>query len=136
MQYPDVERNKNGSLPGVRDKASRRLIRGAFKRKVSSTERAFGLPRAMQAQAREIASDTHTPKIDDHHNGNRSTRFTSTSAETRFARRLFAKELAIHTPVYAPSKKELRRMRTEARKAKRAGKTDAIGALVDRMAKK
>jgi hypothetical protein len=135
MQYPDVERNPNGSLPGIRDKAARRLIRKAFDAKHNSrVEQALKLPRAMKAQAREVASEERVEKIADHHNGNRSTKFTSTSGETRWARRLFASELAIHRPVYAPDQKTLRAMRTAKRKEKRAGKFDAIGQLVDRMA--
>lgn len=140
MQYPDVERNANGSLPGIRNKAARRIIRNAFGRKLSRISKGLDAARAMKMQAREIASESRVEKIDDHHNGNRSTRFASTSGDTRWARRLFDKELAIHQPVYAPGKKELRAMRTKARALKRrqmkgASVNDAIGDLVDRMQK-
>jgi hypothetical protein len=59
---------------------------------------------------------------------------------TRWARRLYDKELAIHQPVYAPSHKELRAIRTAARKAQREGRAagvvdDAISQLVDKMEK-
>lgn len=134
MQYPDVERNRDGSMPGIRDKHARRIIRAAFKRQTTRVERGLRAAREMKRQARQLADDRDV-KIEDKHNGNRSTYFASTSGETHWANRLFAKELAIHQPVYAPSKKELRKMRTAARKAKRAGKLDAIGQLVDRMQK-
>lgn len=124
-QHHDVERNKNGSLPGIRNKAARRVIRTAFKRRNSSIERALQLPRAMKAQAREVISDEHYDK--------------SPTAQSKKARRLFEAELAIHKPVCVPTGPELRAMRTEARKAKRAGKltgaNDAIDQLVDRMQK-
>jgi hypothetical protein len=116
IQHKDAERYGNGALPGKRNKAARRVIRGALKRRFSKPERAMGLPRAMQAQGLEIARE----------NGK----------SDRWAKRLYAKELAIHQPVYAPDKKTLRKMRTEARAAKRKGKLDAIGQLVDAMAKK
>lgn len=129
IQHADVERNRNGSLPGIRNKAARRIIRGAFKRKLSHVEQALQLPRAMQAQAREIVSEYSA--VEDR-NGTRAWKGKS----TRAARRLFAQELAIHVPVYVPDQKTLRAMRTAKRKLKRAGKTDAIGQLVDRMAAK
>lgn len=121
IQYPDVERRPNGTVPSIRDKAARRLLRGAYKRKFSRVESALGLPRAMQAQAREIISDEYAEK--------------SPSARSRRARRLFAQELAIHQPGWVPSQKQTRAIRTEKRRRKRAGKVDAIGALVDRMTK-
>lgn len=134
IQYPDVVRYPNGALPSTRNKAARRVIRAALKRKFSKVETALVLPRAMKMQARELASE-RTEKIADYHNGNRSTYFASTSGDTRFARRLYAQELAIHEPVYAPSSKELRAMRTAKRKLKRQGKPyDAISSLVDKMA--
>jgi hypothetical protein len=116
----DVERNKNGSLGGIRNKAARRIIRAAFKDSHSSFTKGLKLARAMQDQARELA---RTEK-----------------KSTRWARRLYDKELSIHQPVYAPSHKELRAMRTAARKAKRKGLSngvvnDAISQLVDKMEK-
>lgn len=114
IQYPDVERNVGGCVSGIRNKAARRLIRGALKRKFSRIETALALPRAMQAQAREIAKDNRK--------------------STQWARRLYERELAIHTPMYAPSQKELRALRTAKRKLKRQGKPDAISQLVDRLA--
>ena len=130
IQYPDVERYPNGALPGIRDKAARRIIRGALKRKLSRVERSLGLPRAMLAQAREIARETPSwgvVLID----GAPAQRTKSPA----WARKLYHTELAIHQPVYVPSQKELRAMRTQKRKDKRAGKVDAIGALVDKMSK-
>lgn len=111
VQYPDVERNANGSVPGIRNKFMRRLIRGALKRKFSTVESARKLPQAMLEQARLIAKE----------NGKSS----------RWARQLFAKELAIHRVAYVPS--DLRAERTKKRKLKREGKKDAIAQLVDRM---
>jgi hypothetical protein len=107
--YPDVERYANGAVPGKRDKLARRVIRGALKRSFSSVERALKLPRAMKEQARLIAKEQ--------------------GKSSQWALRLFDRELAIHETVYAPSKKELRAMRT----AKRKGKKDAISQLVDKM---
>ena len=106
VNYPDVERHPNGTMPGKRDKAARRIIRAAFKRKFSRVERGLALPRAMKAQASELARDE--------------------GKSTRWARRLFDKELAIHQTVYVPA------TRTALRANKRAAK-DAITALVDRM---
>lgn len=140
MQYPDVVRHRNGTLPGLRNKLARRLIRKVFKARAVKSVRSprvnEGLVRVreMRRQARDLASD-RTTKIEDHHNGNRSARFASTSGDTRWAQRLFEKELAIHQPVYCPDKKTIRAMRTQKRKDKRAGKLDAIGQLVDRMKK-
>jgi hypothetical protein len=116
VQYPDVERYPNGALPGIRNKLMRRLIRKALKRKFSTVETARKLPQAMLEQARLIAKE----------NGK----------SARFARRLYAQELAIHQTVYAPTKPELRAMRAKNRKLKREGKKDAISQLVDRMAEK
>lgn len=116
INYPDVERYPNGAVPGVRNKHMRRIIRGALKRSFSSVEKARKLPQAMLEQARLIAKE----------NGKSS----------RFARRLYAQELAIHQTVYAPTKPELRAMRAKNRKLKREGKKDAISQLVDRMAEK
>lgn len=119
INYPDVERYGNGVLPAIRDKAARRVIRGALKRRFSTIEKALKLPRAMKAQARELVHDDHREK--------------STSAQTRRARRLYAMELAIHAPAHVPL--DLRALRTAKRKLKRQGKVDAISALVDRMSK-
>lgn len=114
MNYPDVERYGNGAIAGIRDKPARRLIRAAFGRHFSKVERGLRLPRAMLAQAREVARDEKKSR--------------------RWARNLFEKELTIHTPVYAPNQKELRAMRTAKRKLKRQGKKDAITQLVEKMA--
>lgn len=116
IQYPDVERYPNRALPGARNKVARRMIRAALKRRFSSVEQALKLPRAMKAQAREVARDE--------------------KKSTRWARRLYDRELAIHQEVYVPSQKELRAMRTKARKDKRAGKQDVISQLVDKMSKR
>jgi hypothetical protein len=132
IQYPDVARYPNGALPSKRDKFARRLIRGALKRKFSRVEQALQLPRAMQAQARELASKERDEKIADYHNGDRSTYFSSTSGDTRWARRLYEQELAIHVPTYAPDQKQLRAMRTTKRHDARHGKKDVIAQLVDR----
>lgn len=115
IQYPDVERDARGRVSGIRDKAARRIIRAALKRKFSKVERGLALSRAMLAQAREIARGE--------------------KKGSRWARKLFAKELAIHQSVYAPDHKQLRAIRTEKRKLKREGKKDAIAQLVDRMTK-
>jgi hypothetical protein len=114
MLHPDVERYPNGAVAGVRNKFARRLIRNAFGRHFSKVEKGLKLPRAMQEQARLIAKEQRK--------------------SSRWARRLFERELAIHDPVYAPNQKELRAMRTAKRKLKRQGKQDAISALVDKMA--
>lgn len=121
MVYPDTEHNKNGSLAGIRNKAARRLIRGAFKRQTSSVERGIKFARALKAQAVELVRQE--PK----HKGK------SPSALSHIARKLLEAELSIHEPVWVPSKKEIRAMRTQKRKDKRAGKLDAIGQLVDKM---
>lgn len=116
IQYPDVERHPNGAIPGVRNKIARRIIRGALKRRFSRVERALKLPRAMMAQAREVARDE--------------------KKSPAWARNLYLKELSIHQTVYAPDQKALRAMRTEKRRRERRGEVDAIEALVDRMSKK
>lgn len=118
--YPDTEYNANGSLPGIRNKAARRVVRAAFKKSHSRVETQIRNARALKAQAFEVAREN--------------------KKSTRFARRLLDKELAIHQPVYVPSQKELRAMRTAARKAKRKGQStgvveDAISAVVDRIGK-
>lgn len=118
VQYPDVERHANGALPSARNKVARRIIRGALKRRFRRVEQALKLPRAMLAQAVEIIQEQHPTK--------------STSAKMRRARALLAMELAIHSPVYVPA--DLRALRTQKRKDKRAGKGDAISQLVDSMA--
>jgi hypothetical protein len=116
IQNHDAERYRSGAIVGTRNKAARRLIRKALKRRYAKTERAPQLARDMQAQAAEVAK--------------------AEGKSNRWARRLYEKELAIHQPVYAPTKKELRKMRTQKRKDARAGKVDAIGQLVDAMAAK
>lgn len=100
IQHRDVERYENGSVVGIRDKAARRLIRGALKRKFSSVERGLRLPRAMHAQASEMTTKQEQWK----------------GKGSRAAKRLLAAELALHMPVYVPSQKELRAMRTAKRK--------------------
>lgn len=123
MQYPDVQRYPDSYVPALRgkpvsarNKHMRRLIRGAFKRHHSSVEQALKLPRAMLEQARLIAKEE--------------------GKSSRFARRLFARELALHDTVYVPSSQELRSARTQKRKDKRAGRKDAIAQLVEKMADK
>jgi len=115
----DVERLPNGVVSGIRNKAARRLIRGALARKHTRVEQGLALARAMKAQAREVVSDEHYDR--------------SPMAQSRMARRLYESELAIHQEVYVPSKKEIRAMRTQRRKDARRGKKDAIAKLVDRM---
>ncbi len=115
INYPDVERHANGSLPAIRDKPARRLIRGALKRHYSKVEKSLKLPRAMLAQARLIAREE--------------------KKSAKWAKRLYARELTIHETVFAPSGKELRKIRTAKRKLKREGKKDAITQLVERMTK-
>ena len=117
VQYQDVERYPNGALPSKRNKLARRIIRGALKKSFSSQTKHLRLAQGLRAQAYD------------------ATREEKGSKRGRAARRLLAAELAIHQVVYAPSQKELRKMRTQARKDKRAGKGDAISQLVDRMAK-
>lgn len=134
IQYPDVARYPmsyppalRGKVASKRDKQARRLIRGALKRTFSKIEREMKLPRAMQAQARELIRDAPSRRTD-------SSGVTAWIGKSpRAARRLYASELAIHEPVYVPE--NLRAFRTEKRKLKRQGKLDAIGQLVDRMSK-
>lgn len=111
MNYPDVERYPNGALPATRNKHMRRLIRKAFKRHHSTVEKALKLPRAMMAQARLIAKE----------NGKSS----------RWARRLFERELAIHMPL--PNEPTRAQRREYAKRLKKEGKKDAISQLVDKM---
>jgi hypothetical protein len=120
INYPDVERYNNGAIAGIRDKAARRLIRGALKRTHSKVEKGVKFARSLKAQAVEVITDEHAER--------------SPMARSRMARRLLAEELAIHQEVYVPSKKEIRKMRTQARAQKRRGGQDAIGKLVERMA--
>lgn len=118
VQYPDVERWPNGALPSKRDKLARRVIRGALKRTFSSLTKSLKLAQGLRAQAYEAARDEQ-PKG---------------AKRGRRARRLLAKELAIHQIVYVPA--DLRAERTAKRKRIRAGLAgDAISALVDRMTK-
>lgn len=116
VQYPDVERYPNGALPSKRNKLMRRVLRGALKRKFSRIESARQLGQGMLLQAYELARDEEPRK------------------SGRWARRLFAKELKIHTPVYAPDGKTLRKIRSERRARLRRGEhPDVIAALVDKM---
>lgn len=119
---PDTERRENGTVPSIRNKAARRLIRAAFGRHHSKVERGLKFARALKAQAVEVVRDEHKGK--------------SRYAQSKIARKLLAAELAIHQPARVPDQKQLRAMRTQARKDKRAGKVDAIGALVDKMSQK
>ena len=120
VQYQDVERYPNGAPPSKRDKLARRIIRSALKRSFSRLTKSTRLAQGLRAQAYEASRDEQPPD----------------AQRGRWARRLLAKELAIHQVVYAPSQKELRKMRTQKRKDKRAGTGDAISQLVDSMAKK
>lgn len=122
MQYPDVQRYPDSYVPALRgkpvsarNKFMRRLIRKAFKTHHSSVDKALKLPRAMLEQARLIAKEE--------------------GKSSRFARRFFERELALHDTVYVPSSQELRSIRTQKRKDKRAGKKDAIAQLVEKMSK-
>ena len=119
IHYPDVERYPDhypkhlaGKPVSKRNKIMRRLIRGALKRQFSKVERARKLGQTMLEQARLIAKENKRGSY--------------------FARRLFAKELAIHQPVYAPS--DLRAERTARRAAKRRGEKTALEKLVGAMA--
>lgn len=104
MQHYDVQRYNNGALPGIRNKAARRIIRKAFDSKLHNVDRGLKLARAMRMQAREITFKQEQWK----------------GKGPRAAERLLKAELAIHVPVYVPSHKELRAARTMARKTKRA----------------
>lgn len=109
VQYPDVERHANGAVPSKRNKLMRRMIRKALKKRFSKVEQARKLPQAMLEQARVIAEE----------NGRGS----------RFARRLYEKELAIHQPVFVPERAEDRRDNRDEQK-------DAIAQLVEAQEKK
>lgn len=109
MNHLDVERNANGSMPGIRNKLARRRIRASFKRKYSTVEQGLQRLRAMKAQAMDV---TDNP---------------------REGRRLLAKELSIHQVVYVPDQKQLRAMRTEKRKLARAGKRDRVNAAIEKL---
>lgn len=118
IQYPDVERHPNGALPATRNKFARRLIRKGLKETFSSVTKSLRLARGLRVQAYDASKDDQ-PKG---------------AKRGRWARRLLAKELAIHTPVYVPTQKELRAMRTTKRfRARKGEKGDAISQLVDRM---
>lgn len=119
MQHADVTRNANGSLPGIRNKAARRIIRKAFAAKVSRVEQGLRRTRELKAQAREVIADEHYEK--------------SSSAQMRRARKLLAAELSIHQPVYAPTGPELRAMRTAKRKEMHTGKKDFITAAIEQI---
>lgn len=117
VQYPDVERYPNGALPAKRNKSMRRMIRAALKRTYSSTTKSLRLAQGLIAQAYEAARDEKPRK------------------SGRWARRLLAKELAIHKAVYAPDQKTLRKIRTAKRARIRKGlAADPIAALVNKMA--
>lgn len=116
VQYPDVERHPNGALPAIRNKHMRRVIRRALKAKFSSLTKPLRLAQGLLAQAYEVARDE--------------------KKSGRWARRLLAKELAIHQAAYVPSHDELRKQRTAKRARLRKGLAgDAISALVDKMSK-
>lgn len=100
VNYPDVERYPGGRIPGVRNKLARRRIRGAMRRTFSAIERGLLRARALKAQAMELARDD--------------------KKSTRWGRRLFDRELALHQPVQMPNQKEARAMRTAARRKRRA----------------
>lgn len=117
INYPDVERYDNGAVPGIRDKAARRIIRGALKRRYSKVERDRRLGQGMLAQARELAHDEN-PRA-------------KSCAKGRWAKRLFERELAIHQERTASLGRSQRRAID--RKLKKAGKKDAISQLVDAM---
>lgn len=120
--HADVERHPNGAVVGTRNKAARRLVRGALKRRYSKASRDLKLPQAMQVQAREIINEQpeHADK--------------TPRAKARLAKRLFEAELAIHTP--RPNEPTRAERREYARQLKKAGKKDAISQLVDMMAAK
>lgn len=114
VQYPDVERYPNGALPSKRVKPMRRIIRAALKKTFSRLTKSLRLAQGLKAQAYEVARDE--------------------KRSGRYARRLLAKELAIHQTAYVPA--DLRALRTEKRKKLRKGLAgDAISELVDRMTK-
>lgn len=122
LVYPDTEVFENGAVPGVRNKAARRVIRAAQKRKHSQVEKGLKLVRDMKLQAVEVVTDTKKDK--------------SPEARRHLANALLREELSLHRPVYVPSQKELRRMRTEKRKAMRAGGKLPIDMALDALLEK
>lgn len=116
VNHLDVERNADGSVPGIRDKSARRIIRKAFGRSFSRVEKRINFAREMKAQALEVARDE--------------------KKSTRWGLRLLAKELAIHQTVYCPDKKTIRAMRTAKRKLTRKGQKDFITQALEKLAEK
>lgn len=128
VQYPDVERYPNGALPAKRNKIARRLVRAALKRTYSATTKSLRLAQGLRAQAYEAGRDRARDFI---------VRRETPPKIGRWARRLLAKELAIHQTVYAPDSKTLRKIRTAKRARIRKGLVaDPIAALVDKMVDK
>jgi len=114
VQFNDVERRPNGTIPSKRSKIMRRLIRGALKAKFSRLTSSLRLARGLKAQAFSLAREE--------------------KRSSRWGLRLLAKELTIHRTVYAPTGPELRAMRTLKRARARKGVVqDTIMAIVDRM---
>lgn len=120
INYPDTERYPNGALPSTRNKIMRRIIRGALKRRFSKVEQGLKLPRAMQAQARELAAEQIKGA-------------EKRAARGRWARRLFTRELAIHQA--RPGEATRKQRRAYAKLLKKHGQKDAIAQLVDKMAR-
>lgn len=92
---PDAERYKNGVLPGVRNKAARRLIRKASGRALSTIEQKILKARDVRLEIERLATNGHE------------------------ARRYFEKTLALHAPVPQPiPRSEARARQRAARRAK------------------
>ncbi len=80
---PDVQRHGNGAAAGIRDKGARRIIRRAFGERLRNIAGGLKLVRDMRMQAREVAHATGR----------------SRNAVRHLAKRLLAKELALHQTV-------------------------------------
>lgn len=100
INYPDVQRYDNGAVPGIRDKHARRMIRKAITRVHSRVEVSIHKARELKNEALAQAREE--------------------KKSTRWGLRVLAQELALHQPLDVPSGKEIRAMRTEARKKQRA----------------
>lgn len=85
----DVARYQNGIVAGIRNKLARRVLRGAVGRSEGGVNAGLRLARALMVQAREVAKEA--------------------GKSSRFARRLYEKELALHQPARQPKTRAERR---------------------------
>lgn len=104
VNYPDVERNPNGTIAGIRDKAARRQIRGLMMRSFSRIDSRIRKGRQLGQKMLDYAEGVIEEKK------------LSKKGLRRRAKKLLAKALSLHKPV---EQVDSRALRTAFRKRKR-----------------